>query len=197
MTAKKICLIGANGNMGKRYQAVMRYLEIPFDGFDLENMGYFNPDLAYHSFIVATPTDTHIEILENLKAYDLPILCEKPITKNLGDLKRLLNSGIKLRMINQYEYILRWSAYGPTYYDYFKSGADGLAWDCINIIGLSESLPSLHNISPIWKCAINGQELSISQMDAAYIRMIDDWYKNPQPDHDYILEAHEKVKAMT
>ncbi len=84
-------------------------------------------------------------------------------------------------------------AKGETYYDYFKSGQDGLAYDCCNIIGLSKKRPTLANSSPIWKAKINGQELSLADMDQAYVKMIMDWTRSPLSNWDYAVEMHQKV----
>jgi hypothetical protein len=191
----KIALIGSKGNMGKRYETILKYRGHEVVGFDLGDT--INLDDSYHSIIIATPTDTHYMQIMELSKFGLPILCEKPIVKSLLILERLLNSGAKIRMVNQYQYLVDNDPLGSSYYDYFKSGGDGLAWDCINIIGLAHDVPFLANNSPIWKCSINGKELSISQMDQAYIDMLDDWVSNPTSNHDYILTAHQKVHAIT
>lgn len=205
MIADRIALIGANGNMGKRYARIMDWCNIPYYGFDLHNMDQLPEKIAKcESMIVATPTDGHFEMLLHLKKYNLPILCEKPIAKDLDQLYKLLNSDIKLKMVNQYAYIAnRNKPVGATlsdpmaesWYDYFKSGGDGLYWDCINIIGLANNFPALSNESPIWKCRINNQDLNIAEIDYSYIAMVKDWKNNPKPDHNYIALAHERVHA--
>lgn len=199
MIADRIALIGANGNMGKRYAAIMDWCNIPYYAFDLHNMDQLPEKVAKcESMIVATPTDGHFEMLLHLKKYNLPILCEKPITKNLDQLYKLLGTDIKLKMVNQYSYIVdknKKDAMSESWYDYYKSGGDGILWDCINIIGLSVNFPRLSNESPIWKCRINDQDLNIAEIDYSYISMIQDWKDNPKPDHDYIAMAHEKVDA--
>jgi hypothetical protein len=196
--ADKIALIGANGNMGKRYQAIMNWCEIPYKSFDVHNMSALYDSVHdVESFIVATPTDTHFDILMDLKKYQLPILCEKAVTKNLDELYQLLNTDIKLTMVNQYKYLVGdRNLSDESYYHYFKSGDDKIFWDCINIIGLSNKFPELSNESPIWNCCINGVTLNLGEMDYAYIQMIKDWKDNPKADHDYIVKAHEKTYLM-
>ena len=199
MIADRIALIGANGNMGKRYARIMDWCNIPYYSFDLHNMDQLPEKIAKcESIILATPTDGHFEMLVHLKKYNLPILCEKPITKDLDQLYKLLNSDIKLKMVNQYKYMLAEKIkdeMAESWYDYFKSGGDGIYWDCINIIGLARNFPTLSNESPIWRCRINNQDFNLSEIDYSYISMIQDWKNNPKPDHEYIALAHERVHA--
>ncbi len=127
-----------------------------------------------------------------------PILCEKPICKSMGELHLLIAecrvAGTKLQMVSQYDYMVGdRNRRGPSHWNYFKSGNDGLAWDCIQIIGLACALPDLKNDSPFWSCSINGMELHIEDMDKAYNWMIFDWLKNPRDDFDRILATHQKV----
>lgn len=189
----KIALVGARGNMGKRYSSIMRWLQIPFIEFDLHNIDdiyYYKQEIK--SVILATPTEAHTENLMFLK--DLgPILCEKPISKSWDDIKFILSEKIPVKMVNQYEYLAEKGSKGVSHYHYFKSGDDGLHWDCINIIGLADFPPEISNNSPVWRCAINGIQLRLSDMDWAYCRMIEDWHNDPHSDLDYIKKAHSKV----
>jgi hypothetical protein len=97
-------------------------------------------------------------------------------------------------MVNQYEYVTGKGNHSiGSFYNYWNSGKDGQQWDCINIIGLSETPPFLKTKSPIWNCSINGLSLNITSMDHAYIDMIQDWWEKPTPDLDYIEKAHRRV----
>ncbi len=53
-----ICIIGANGNMGKRYQSVCKYLNIPFKGLDVNDPLPVNEEKFTH-YLIATPTVSH------------------------------------------------------------------------------------------------------------------------------------------
>lgn len=178
--------------MGKRYSAILTHLKIPFVGVDKDDA---IPNKDYTGILIATPTDTHADLIEFYSALRLPILCEKPIARNKEDLDRALKAGEGLlTMVNQYEYLLRPGFHGETFFNYWNSGKDGIAWDTINIIGLSKwPKPIISNKSPIWQCTINGQELSVSCMDSAYCRMIDSWVKNPHQNAHYIECAHNRV----
>lgn len=205
----KIAVIGANGNMGKRYRVILRYLGaevVPIDiGTSQEDLG--NCD----GFLIATPTDTHIKLIDYYALYGKPILCEKPLSFDVEAIKDVCRSRkLKLRMINQYQYfeerrkaklkdikVLRIDDGAPkTSYNYYKSGGDGLLWDCINIIGLAEGTVDLSNESPIWECTLNGVPLDLSDMDLAYIWNLRDWMEKLDHNKSYIIQAHERVREF-
>ena len=197
MIADKIGLIGAKGNMGKRYSVIMDYLGIKYKSFDIDIIDTL-PNCVHdiESFIVATPTDSHFQILMDIRKYNLPILCEKAITKDPNELSTLLMMDAKLAMVNQYEFLVHdypLNRFADSHYNYFKSGSDGLVWDCINIIGLAINPPLLANNSPVWECMINGKILNIADMDIAYINMIEAWKNAPWDGKEYIYNAHKKV----
>jgi hypothetical protein len=197
MIADKIGLIGSKGNMGKRYSVIMDYIGIKYKSFDIDNI-HTLPNCVddIESFIVATPTETHYQILMDIKKYNLPILCEKAITKDSNELSTLLMMDAKLAMVNQYEFLVHdypLNRFAESHYNYFKSGSDGLVWDCINIIGLAINPPLLANNSPVWECMINGKILNIADMDFAYISMIEAWKNAPWDGKEYIYNAHKKV----
>lgn len=135
----------------------------------------------------------------------IPILCEKPVSKDLSEVRQLCAGfalhGTRVQLVSQYEHCLGSS--GPTYedvpdeshWDYFRSGPDGLPWDCLQIIGLSNTTPSLGNKSPVWRCRINGEDLSLADMDQAYVKMIEQWIEEPRNDISRILDWHEKAAA--
>jgi hypothetical protein len=143
--------------------------------------------------ILATPTETHAALIRQFENLKIPMLVEKPVTKSAKDLEKILNEKPNIKMVNQYAYIKGESTGGATYYDYFRSGTDGIEWDCINIIGNAEKKASIGNSSPFWTCSINGNQLNLSDMDKAYALMIDDWLRNPKSDLDYIEFAHKRV----
>lgn len=188
-----IGVIGAKGNMGKRYTAVCSYLGIPWLGFDIDDMEEVeNYADSLDSFLIATPTNTHLGMIHDLSKFGKPILCEKPIITTVDGLNQLLSMDVHVRMVNQYEHLIESYSVGDSYYDYYNSGKDDV-FDFINIIGLSKTPPALRNRSPIWKCKINGQELNIRSMDHAYCDMIAAWHRDPTPNMEYIEKAHRKV----
>ena len=198
ISERKIAVIGGDGNMGRRYMTILKFLGVDCYSVDLKNDNAIQGDTD--GFIVATPTETHYDILWNLREYDKPVLCEKPITKYSAELREILSwDDMKLRMINQYEYYLIGRTYsiysGHTYYNFYHSGTDGAYWDHINIIGLAGSPDkvSIKNDSPLWECWINGIKLSKDFMDYAYVWNLEDWIEKFDDNKHYIKEAHERV----
>lgn len=203
----KVLLMGHKGNMGARYRAVLDYLRVPWVGYDLgesmrgAHLAEFNCDRV----LIATPTQKHATHIEKCLSDvpGLPILCEKPITKNLAELRALIkacaHAGSDLRMMYQYKKVYKEDGMiGPTHYDFFKHGSDGLEWDCMQIIGLARTTCKLSEVSPIWSCAINGQMLRPQLMDVAYVDYVSDWLRTPSVcvGPQEILEVHEKVSRL-
>lgn len=196
-------ILGAHGGMGRRYQAILYHLNVTYWTQDIDHEPsspvYEAP--PWDSVIIATPTATHTALIHHYAEYGVPILCEKPITKNMTELMALVdtfdkNYTAQLQMVNQYEHLAPCQD-GITFYDYFKSGSDGLYWDTISIGALARGAFSAWNRSPIWQCTINGRPLNLSDMDGAYIAMMRQWLHAPRHDLDYIVTAHEKAAART
>lgn len=181
--------------MGRRYRAVCERLGVDWIGVDVGNP---YPTKLVDGIIIATPTDLHVAHLQKLAQLQIPVLCEKPISLDYGAVHAMVDlygqKRIPFEMVNQYAYMAgKPSSDNNTSYNYFKTGADGLAWDCINITGLAKGVVTLDNTSPIWECTINGQKMSIDKMDLAYVEMISDWLESPIGDTGYILEAHRRA----
>lgn len=198
-----ITIIGANGVMGRRYQAILKHLGKSYKGLDLgDDMHQMNKATK---IIVATPTDTHDEVISqinNLKT-DVDILCEKPITKN--DIKKTYkqceDSGNRLFCVNQYQYFFPHQRPEPnpvSMYDYFNHGKDGLHWDCFQIYALAKGSVTLGETSPFWKCVINDFRYDIAQMDIAYVAMIQDFLgpKKHMWPKELVIETTEKIKKL-
>jgi hypothetical protein len=191
-----ILIVGANGNMGKRYGAILTYLGKQWSGVDAEHNRHFvlASARASEGVIIATPTATHAQVIRDVLPAGKPILCEKPVTKNVVELKEILGEAkTPFRMVYQYQLMVSGSRIGRSHYDYFRHGNDGLVWDCLQIIGLSRGKPDLGEASPVWRCMINGKALNLAHMDAAYIAYVQAWLKYPKQDPGEIIAIHEKV----
>jgi hypothetical protein len=188
---KKIVVIGSKGNMGRRYALILEHIGCEVIGVDLIDGQRVIPKAD--GYVIATPTDSHYDIIRYTLPFQKPILCEKPISKNMIELQTLLSiDNLDLSMINQYEFLINPNYTGHTIYNYFKTGNDTLHWDCINIIGLAKQSYDIKNDSLVWRCVINGQELNIADMDLAYINNIKGWVEGWR-NKEYILTAHAKV----
>jgi hypothetical protein len=193
---RTIAIVGNKGNMASRYAAILRCAEgITVTGWDVGER-----PIEADGYIVCTPTPTHIAVIKSIAKFGKPILCEKPVTKSLAELAEIRaiceGHGAPFQCVMQYCWLAPCNdEIGPSHYDYFKHGPDGLIWDCFQIIALAKGDVEIGEQSPVWDCVINGRRLNIAQMDFAYIEMIRSWlYGNPQP-WEFIEEAHRKVAA--
>jgi hypothetical protein len=207
-------VIGGRGNMGRRYCSILEYLKQPYKVLDLDNMEQY-PELASicHKFIIATPTDTHLEYIEQLLPFDCPILCEKPLSKDPRKLKEVLEpyEDPKLSMVVNYGYAFNLSV-DDTYryfekenghrthvtsYDYYNSGNDGLIWDCIQLVNLADGPISLKNKSPVWEVMINGVPIKREVIDMSYVLMVSDFVTGHLlQDKNPLIELHMDVEKM-
>lgn len=195
-----ILLVGSEGSMGKRYQAIFDHLSIVYKPYDLHVGNLDNLDLI-KKVLIATPTNSHYELLKHFIKLGKDILCEKPICKSSKEVEEILDLAIKhnakFNMVFQYGEIAFNSenSHQFTYYDYYKTGNDGIYWDCLQIIALASGPIKIKNKSPIWKCEINDNELNIASMDYAYIKFIDKWLKgNLKQDYQWLIDIHKKVE---
>jgi hypothetical protein len=197
-----IIVYGAKGNMGRRYMAILKFLGVERFGVDVDTPPESIPHERAAGYIVATPTESHVRFMRVLLKHRRPILCEKPwslsieevrkFAWDLTDMERRLVS-----MVAQYRQLLpRLTGRGPTVYDYYKHGDDGLAWDCIQPIAFSNGPATLREESPIWTCKINGYSLSLGDMDWAYVKDIQGWLSGDNLDVGFILNAHEKTHEV-
>lgn len=188
-----ICIVGYKGNMGRRYTAILDCLQEPWVGVETND----TMKIA-DNYIVATPTATHMSIIKSIKRLkpNARILCEKPFTlwpEELNHLKQFKQNTIF--MVNNYQYLAR-EGEGITYYNYYNSGSDGLAWDCIQLIYLANGFIDLRQKSPFWECEINGTPIGKDEIDGSYVHMIRDFLSEKPvklwglPE---IMEAHAKV----
>lgn len=182
--------------MARRYRTILEHLGHECFGEDVNGFQTGSVEES-DGVIVATPTPTHAAVLDQLLTCGKPILCEKPVMTDMEALRALLAdavlAGTKIQMVTQYDYLVDPRSSGKSWYNYFKTGPDGLPWDCMQIIALAKGPCEIDNKSPVWDCGINGKRLDLREMDAAYIAMIRDWLQAPRNDISRILDTHQKV----
>lgn len=195
-----VYIVGYNGNMANRYKAILNFLGIPHLGHDKGEIPKPGAISRSRGIIICTPTANHINDLKTYLATERPVLCEKPLCHSVSELSQLEKAvGINisyLTMVNQYQYLTSDISHGSTFYDYFKTGPDGLYWDCLNIIGLAKGELFLAAKSPTWNCQINGKKLALTNIDYSYIEMVKDWLLSPKSNYAYARMAHEKVTRI-
>lgn len=197
-----ILVLGHRGNMGRRYSHILDYLKVEWKGLDISN-GPLDNQTIYETadgcdgVIIATPTKYHLAHLNLLADLQVPILCEKPFSYELEDLKKTLllyqENYTPLSMVLQYKELLNDVAVGDSHYNYFKTGKDGLEFDCIQIIGLAKGKVEIRNDSPVWDCVINGQRLHLSDMDQAYVWAVQRFLSRKYQNLKDIYEIHQRV----
>jgi len=186
--------------MGLRYQAILKSLNVDYYPFDIHSETIDLHEFTH--FIIATPTYTHLKFISNLAPFNRPILCEKPIVHSFTELKDLLEKypDLDIQMMMQYVYLKGTETDGNdrTEYDYFRTGNDGLYWDCLQPIALHDNYfkkLKINNQSPIWKCSINGKTMSLADMDLAYCIFVEQWLLGKRLfSKSQLIDIHQKVE---
>lgn len=198
----KIGLLGAKGNMGRRYSAILNAMNLEYDAVDIgDRVG------KYDYAIIATPTLSHVQCMMDVLAQNenCHILCEKPLTTNMDELKRFFASDYKerlrnLKMVNNYDYAYTSAVSdsqfinptGLTKYDYYNTGNDGLLWDCIQLIKMAKGEITLSKKSYYWSVCINGWSIDRRTIDHSYAHMIKEFIggQMESEDLDHLLNLH-------
>ena len=201
-----ICIVGSEGNMGRRYAAVLKHLNIFSIGIDVDTSEkdiQLKSELA-DGFIIATPSMCHEGHAEYFSRFNKPMLIEKPLCIGIPEIS-IKNTNL-INMVCNYRYMAPWDYYrddDSTYYNYFNSGKDSLVFNCIQIIGLAKGAIRLDSSSAIWKCKINNHTYNIAGLDHSYIAMVKAWlnkeiicsYEEAQQWHHKALEFENTYAA--
>lgn len=191
----KVLLVGSEGSIGQRYKAILNYLKVPFFTYDVKTDRRNVLYKEYSHLIVATPTYTHLDIAQAIPK-DVFALIEKPIVtkeKDLLTLEKALHP--RIFQVNQYAYIPGINGDGETYYNFFRTGSDGILFDCITLIYLAKSIINLGNTSPFWQCKINGRDILYQSLEQSYVNMIKDFLGKREFlwNEENIIKAHKAV----
>jgi hypothetical protein len=200
----KVAIIGCNGSMGKRYTAILKHLGIKSIGYDI---GDIIDCGAFDKAIVCTPTDQHYFECAVLIKNKKHILCEKPISTSPLNIEKLIEGkklkGVNAHMVSNWRYvhqhmgIIHSANRCEVEYDFYNTGKDGFLWNCIQLVYLAKKRTLAHK-SPVFKCRIDGIEVSLQDIEHSYIHMIKDWLG----DCKYLwtleegLEATQKVRRL-
>lgn len=171
-----IALIGGAGNIGRRYQAILHVLRVPFKIFDL------NDPLDWTGIkkaIITTPTSLHFESISQCQKASIPFLCEKPISKNVQDLKELEKMKTSGFMVNNYQFLEKDPRFPHSpkqiAYDFYNTGRDGLLWDVCQLVYLSEIYKAnliIRRKSWTWKLLFNDFPVPYQAIEKSYYDMI-------------------------
>lgn len=191
-------LVGGLGNIGRRYQAILKHIGEPYEVFDsaLDT----EPDIkVFDRWIIASPTDTHTEWCGRAIAFRKPFLVEKPLSKNADECYIIADAAKRAGVIGcvvcNYKYAiaehinLAKKAQSLTY-DYYNHGKDTLEWDCCQIIYLDEKAELLTQ-SPIWTLKVNDKRIPYSDVESSYIDMVADFVEG---DYDNLWSLEDGIR---
>jgi hypothetical protein len=170
-----VIVLGANGSIGRRYCAILKYLKIPFDVYDSQE--FWKPTDNFSHVIVATPTDTHGEYVKRLAESGHWSLIEKPLTKDrqeLEELKKHQDSERIFSVCNLRYTCLNFQKPVTIEYDFYNTGKDGTVWDCIQLFYMDKQAKIRTN-SPFLKFRINHVSITHRMVEESYIKMLQDF----------------------
>lgn len=197
---KRIVVLGAAGNMGRRYSHILKLLGCEVTERDLHNIDEpFEAEMG----MVATTTDTHLESIRRLVDGNVKsILCEKPVSKSLVELQEIKRITEKYEV--DFRMVCNWCQCTPisfnpgtcvVEYNNWRTGNDGLYWDVIQLIHLARSIEpsdlSIDKQSPVFHASINGIDISLTDIDRSYVWMMLAWLNTPQ----YLWGMEDAIQA--
>lgn len=175
-----ILLLGSEGNIGKRYKAILRDLDIPFIGIDpkLHNE-HFVKDTDFDKAIIAVPTEYHFALCNLMMDLGKPFLCEKPLSKNTDECKHLAFRAKTEKangfVVNNWQFVMPSEKIKSIEYENYHTGSDGLAWDMCQLIYIAFKNNSRLHIdtkNPVWSARINGEAISLRDVHWSYVDLV-------------------------
>lgn len=176
MTEKKVLLIGGKGSIGRRYQAVLRALHVPYRIHDLGDELSFE---GVTHVLIASPTETHVKYCWLADECNLPFLCEKPLTKNVTEAEELARNTSNGYVVNN------WAFLGTNFdlapiprritYDFYNTGRDGLLWDVCQLIYFSKLAKAelfVNTNSHTWDVTWNDDDVAYRAIEQSYLQMV-------------------------
>lgn len=175
----KTLLVGGLGSIGRRYQAILNHLKQPFEIYDILSP---EPNMAdFTHCIIASPSEMHKEHIFRFSEH-VPTLCEKPLCLKTEDLEILktLNPKNPVYMVNNYSFLNTNPGFPPRVdkisYDFYNTGRDGTALDCIQLLYLAEKIGADLEVaknSPVWELWINDKlKVPYDWIEWSYVQMI-------------------------
>ena len=178
-------IVGARGNMGAKYVAILRYLKEPYLLADLGDLWW---EWDFDRVIIATPTYRHFQDIRLAIIKGRPILCEKPIDKDPIAVMSLADEaqrrGVDVRMVSNWRFAVNRALERvgeiavmtemEIEYRYYNSGNDGFFYDCIQPIMMAGRF-KYDNLAPVFDCKVNGNPVTLDDFSHSYPMMISEW----------------------
>lgn len=164
-----IALLGYKGSIGSRYDTILKSLGLNYERIEKDD--YIIPD-RWTKAIIATPTRTHYELAKLCEERKIPYLVEKPATKDINEAEEMLAWEYGF-IVNNYSFIAQ--AKLNIYYNFFKTGSDGLHWDLVQLIykaKINDLDIKIETDSPVWTLKMDDYEVPYREIETSYIRMI-------------------------
>jgi hypothetical protein len=170
--------------MGLRYRQVLRRLGQKFKQADIEWQKTLDTK-DVDRVIIATPTDTHYALCKFFAAKGIATLCEKPVEKSyeLVDALSKAYGSVRFNVVCNWSYVFDKRLVpesNDVIYNNQISGSDGLIWDCIQLLYLSDNFKCQLKTGVPWSITINGVSVTPKMIEDSYTKMIADWLKHPE-----------------
>ena len=154
--------------------------------------------------IIACTTSAHDDYCQVLSLMKKPYLCEKPLSKNIESLRRLLklsiDSGQRNYVVNNFDFIKTWRLQKSTTfelsYNYYNTGNDGFLWDMCQLIHISKKnkiFLSVSSDSYKWRFSVDKTDVPYIEIEESYLQMIKAWLDNK----DSLLWSVEEALEMS
>lgn len=182
-----ILIIGGNGSIGTRYQAIFKKYNIEYKVFDdpSQENDHEIGGIGFDKAIICTPTRTHFTYCKMLMDLQKPFLCEKPMSMDMNECDILINNMNSKygSMVNNWSLALLTGRMGrikKISYQYYHTGSDGLVWDVCQLVDIASQLGAKLEVSrsfPVFNCTvqmIDGtiEQISLEEIQRSYIQML-------------------------
>lgn len=188
----RVLVVGGLGSIGSRYVSILNYLKHDPVIYDTSVHEVVPGMEEYEKAIIATPTDKHFFWAAYFGKRNIPFLCEKPLSKEEGECKLLVDyNGF---VVNNYAYLCG-TKQPKIEYDYFRTGKDGTLFDCCQLVYLDPSV-QIKTDSPIWRLKIDEQPISYLSLEYSYINMISDFVNGAYNNLWTMKQGYEMTAAV-
>lgn len=184
----RVLVLGSEGSTGKRYVAILRMLGAEVETYDIQ---HFRNNRKYPrglNAIVATPTHLHYTHCRDLlKMGYKKILVEKPFSRSVEEIQSIIDiSGdSEISVVCNWKFSffneLKHGSHVVSY-NYFNHGNEKEPiWDLCQLLYLNDGLRlDFSCTSPFFTVTVDGFQISLSDMEKSYYRMLTSWIATPE-----------------
>lgn len=197
---KRVLLVGSSGAIGRRYKAILNYLNVDVLECDPESGTGDNIFNKTDGVLVASPTTTHRSILEYVLKHDVPVLCEKPLCASLEECYHAIhlpNAKRRLYMVDNWVHML--GGFRKNYvikYRNWYMGKESFAFNMAQPIYLT-SLGKLqvNKNYPMFEAHVDDKIYTAYEIEKSYVEMIEKWISTGKS-HFGVTEAVEMQSCL-